>query len=239
VFLLEPERTQFDLNFRLFGIPVRVHPLFWLVTALLGSQGALDREGLLLLVVWIACVFVSILIHELGHVLVGMLFGSRGHIILYSFGGLAVGSSDLRNRWQRIAVYFAGPFAQLLLLIPIGLVVAFTWGREDVGPFGQAALWNLVYINLFWPVLNLLPIWPLDGGRISYDFLGWLFPRSGNRAALGISMVVAGCIAALFAFGRIWFSAIFFAVLAVGSWQAMQAEYQPREYDDDSWRYGR
>src|SRR5207302_5403914 len=60
------------------------------------------------LLIWIACTFVSILIHELGHVFMGRLFGSHGHIVLYSFGGLAIGSSALRSRWQRIAVYFAG-----------------------------------------------------------------------------------------------------------------------------------
>ena len=67
------------------------------------------------LVLWIICVFVSILIHEMGHVLMGRLFGAEGHIVLYSFGGLAIGSKRLADRWQRIAVSFAGPLAQFIL----------------------------------------------------------------------------------------------------------------------------
>src|SRR5690242_17632281 len=62
VFLLEPEHTQFDLRFRMLGTDVRVNPMFWLVSAFLGWWW-LD-EGLSYLVLWIACVFVSILLHE-------------------------------------------------------------------------------------------------------------------------------------------------------------------------------
>src|SRR5947209_18655190 len=113
--LFEPSRTAYDLNFRLFGVEVRVHPLFWLLSALLGPHDLQAEHCVLLLVVWIACVFVSILLHELGHVLVGRLFGSHGHIVLYSFGGLAVGSNDLPSRWLRIAVLLAGPGLQLVL----------------------------------------------------------------------------------------------------------------------------
>lgn len=236
--LLEPEPTAFDLHFRIFGIPVRVHPWFWIVTALLGSGGRdeMNADGLKLLVLWVACVFVSILIHELGHVLVGRLFGTRGHIVLYGFGGLAIGSSDLPSRWKRIAVYFAGPAAQLLLLPAVMAAGLYLGMQEHVNPFLVALLGYLFFINFFWPVLNLLPIWPLDGGKISYDFLGWLLPRNGTHLALGLSLVVAGSLAAFLASKAIWFSALFFGLLALGSYQAMQAEARPRYLDDEPWR---
>ena len=55
--------TPYDLRFRLLGIPVRVHPLFWVVMAVLGWQD----HNLPMVAVWVACVFVSILVHEYGH----------------------------------------------------------------------------------------------------------------------------------------------------------------------------
>src|SRR4051812_37327197 len=64
--LLEPQTTEWDLRWMMFGIPVRVHPFFWLVCLLMG-QSALEL-GVLYLLAWIGCVFVSILVHELGHV---------------------------------------------------------------------------------------------------------------------------------------------------------------------------
>src|SRR5205807_2354897 len=80
------------------------------------------RSGIEYVLIWVACMFVSILVHELGHVIAGRLFGTNGHIVLYGFGGLAIGSSALTNRWKRIFVYFAGPLAGFILF---GLVWAF------------------------------------------------------------------------------------------------------------------
>ena len=114
--LLEPNRTPYDLRWRMLGTDVRVHPLFWLVSAVLGwNWYSMRGGGIGYLLLWVFCCFVSVLLHEFGHVLVGRLFGSDGHIVLYSFGGLAVGSSDLRRRWQRVLVLFGGPGAQLVL----------------------------------------------------------------------------------------------------------------------------
>src|SRR5438552_2066073 len=146
----EPDRSQFDWNFRIFRIDVRVHPMFWLFSAILGWNALSAGFGFLL--VWIVCVFVSVLIHELGHVFMGRLFGSHGHIVLYSFGGLAIGSSSLHNRWQRIAVYFAGPLAGFLLF---GLVcwAARHMDQQTIGPLLRSTIRYLVWINLFWGIL--------------------------------------------------------------------------------------
>jgi Zn-dependent protease len=248
VFFLEPDQTPYDLRWRMFGIPVRVHPLFWLVAVLLGWDFL--NAGLLYLGLWVLCVFVSILLHEMGHVLMGRLFGARGHIVLYSFGGLAIGSNDLRSRWQRIAVLAAGPGIQLLLwgalvvLAPSLLVGVPEQWRLPV----TATVLMLWQINLFWPILNLLPIWPLDGGQISREALEGLFRDRGTTLALGISACVSGLLAvhALLAtlshgktillpyvpaFGM--FTALFFAYFCINSFQALQAENARRRPWDD------
>jgi Zn-dependent protease len=186
--LFEPARTQLDLNFSLFGIHVRVHPMFWVVTAILGSNQR-DAKYVLL---WIAVVFVSVLIHEMGHVLMGRIFGSDGHIVLYGFGGLAIGSNALEKRWQRIAVSFAGPLAQFLLL---GLVFVADIGI-GLGNQGQESkpidfvFDQLIWVNLAWPILNLLPIWPLDGGMISREVFQGFAPETGTATSLIVSMIV-------------------------------------------------
>ena len=79
------------------------------------SVGTCVDLGIQYLAIWVACVFVSILLHEFGHVWAGKAFGTDGSIVLYSFGGLAIGASDLRHRWQRVVVYLAGPGIQLAL----------------------------------------------------------------------------------------------------------------------------
>ena len=118
--LQEPDRTQADLNFSLFGIPIRIHPMFWAIAALLGLN-ACDRD-LSLLLIWVVAVFFSILLHELGHAVVIRWFGNRPWITLYAFGGLT--SHDPRrslrpggtNTWGQILISFAGPGVGFLLV---------------------------------------------------------------------------------------------------------------------------
>ena len=246
----EPEQTQFDLNWRMFGVPVRVHPYFWLVSLMLGWDLSRPPDGgLQYVLLWVLCVFVSILVHEFGHVFMGRVFGARSHIVLQAFGGLAVGSSALDNRWKRIAVYLAGPGAGFILF---GLV----WCLDHSIDLSQAtratqkAVRFLFWINLAWGLLNLLPIWPLDGGQVSRDFFDWLLPDKGVRVALSISIVISGLIAlnclslsqrqeSLPLLEQIpWLenlgtftNFLLFAFLAFNSFQALQAEANRRPWE--------
>lgn len=231
--LLEPERSPYDLAWRLFGIPVRVHPSFWIASLILGA-GTWNR-GPEFLVLWVLCVFVSILVHELGHVLMGQVFGTRGHILLYSFGGLAIGSNNLSKPWQRMAVSFAGPLAGFLLF-GIVLLAALSTDPRTLTPLADAAIGYLTWINLVWGIVNLFPIWPLDGGQISRDFLAWLMPRQGTRVSLIISIVVAGFLAVSWGvLARDIFLALFFGMLAYSSFQAyQQLRIQRPSWDHDS-----
>jgi len=259
--LTEPPPTPLDLNFRLGRIPVRVSIWFWVGSAFLGWSW-LQVGGFPFLLIWIACVFVCILMHELGHVLMGQVFGARSHIVLYHLGGLAVGASNVYNRWKRIAVLLAGPGAQLLLY---GLV----WAGlefEVIKPHGlnhyvAVAIVMLQWINLWWPILNLLPIWPLDGGQISRELFTWGSPSNGVRYSLILSIATAALLAInglvteirheplldfLPATGR--FSIVFFALFAVMNFLELQQENArrshwhepddrlPWESDPDEWK---
>ncbi|HLN28006.1 MAG TPA: site-2 protease family protein [Gemmataceae bacterium] len=244
----EPQRTAYDLNWRMFGIQVRVHPFFWAIAAILG-WGILQM-GFEFLALWIACVFVSILIHELGHVFAGRLFGAYGHIVLYSFGGLAIGSNSLPNRWQRIAVMLAGPGAGFLLggLVWLG---AQQLDLDEASPLILSAISFLIWINFGWGLLNLLPVWPLDGGQVNRDLCEWLFRPRGVRIAYGISIAVAGLLAvnALANYSKHplpildqipflnrlsgLYTAFMFGFLAYNSYQMLQFENSRRPWDRD------
>jgi stage IV sporulation protein FB len=249
----EPPRTPYDLNWRMFGITVRVHPWFWLMGVILGWSAV--EDGIQYLLLWIACVFVSILVHEFGHVFMGLVFGNRGHIVLYSFGGLAIGSSDLDRHWKRIAVYFAGPLAGFLLF---GLVFGLTRlvNTKTISDLGREFFNNMIYINLAWGFLNLLPIWPLDGGRISNDLFDWFLPGRGTKISLGLSVGTASILAlngislltndrALPLLEHIPFlntlggkyTIVLFCWLAFNSLQALMAESQRPPWDREGDRF--
>src|ERR1700722_8245857 len=76
VILQEPNQTPFDLRWRMLGTDIRVHPFFWILALFLGWYRMPGQDGptkMLYLALWVACVFVSVLLHEFGHVLMGRL----------------------------------------------------------------------------------------------------------------------------------------------------------------------
>jgi hypothetical protein len=85
-FFQVPPPTRFDLRFSIAGIPVRVHPLFWVI-ALLFASGS---NNLLNIATWIIGIFISILVHELGHALAFRRYGQDSYIVLHFAGGLTV-----------------------------------------------------------------------------------------------------------------------------------------------------
>jgi stage IV sporulation protein FB len=188
--------TPFDLNFSLFGTRVRVHAFFWLFTAILGWDLIRHDDGLTRMGIWLVCVFASILLHEFGHIWAGRAFGSDGEILLYSFGGLAIGASDLRGRGRRIAVYLAGPGIQLLLYALLWVVI-YRWGDGiRAWPRYLKVAWSfLLQINLLWALFNLLPVWPLDGGQTSREVCEGVWGRNGTRYSLVLSIATAAFLA--------------------------------------------
>ncbi|MDX1963617.1 MAG: site-2 protease family protein [Pirellulales bacterium] len=230
MFLTEPARTNYDLHFRLAGIPVRVHPLFWVFTLMMGLTG--DARPMPVLI-WLVAVFVSILVHELGHALAIRYYGWRPSITLYAFGGLASynPADDLgydpdfvlgeqawrvRSLTSELVILFAGPGAGFLLAATIIMAVNL-WGMATGGDIGVLFFYDpatligtfvtglfhlepllyllndLLYINIFWGLLNLLPIFPLDGGQISQKlFYHYQGPRGLLWAA---QLAIAACVA--------------------------------------------
>jgi len=253
----EPQPTQFDLNFEIFGFPVRVHPLHWALGAFIGYSSAMPENKILGMVIGIVVVFASILIHELGHAVMMRYYGKPARIILYMMGGLAIpdrgGYSNPymtgdsfrpvqdkgRFRWSQIIISFAGPLAQFILA---AVVIAFSIAGATAGGITAGdALENLLgmdnainpnlmllirlllFINIFWAVLNLLPVYPLDGGQIMREFLVGLDPWQGQVRALWVSIIAAvltGVVGAVLCGGL--FMPIMFGMLAFQNWQMLQ-----------------
>ena len=246
----EPERTPYDLSFRLLGSPVRVHPLFWLVAVLFGASW-LDR-GVLFLVVWVAVMFASILVHEFGHALAFRWFGTGSHVVLYHFGGLAVPWSAVAGRWRRVLVSLAGPFAGFLLC-GAAYLSNYLQPWAATSPLTFALYFSLIGVNLYWGVMNLLPVFPLDGGQVSVEVCSSIWRRNGLRVALEISIAVGGLLALYslacvvearqrggwldelpgwFPRGSIW-TAILFGMLAYQSYQLLQHQRWTQSHWDD------
>ncbi|MCA9215499.1 MAG: hypothetical protein KDB27_20685 [Planctomycetales bacterium] len=259
--LAEPNPMQGDLQFSVTSIPVRVSVWAWVAYAILGWNSTYDPivsdsgpYKISRLAIWVLAVAFSILLHELGHAWVYRLFGVESRIVLYHFGGLATpdgpGAYRTLTSMQHIFVSAAGPAIQLALAgIAFGIVVLFrqTLSATEPGvfPFWSFLLQDLLLINIVWPLFNLLPVYPLDGGKISRElFLMWNSSK-GIQYSLMLSVITAGAVAVFFMKTNT-FMGIMMLMFAVQSYQTLQ-QYTGGGFgggyggyggygNDDSWR---
>jgi len=238
--------TQYDLRFTVAGFNVRVHPLFWLIALLLGSLG-----DLLSIPIWVFVLFVSILIHELGHALAFRYYGVDSHILLHAMGGLTIpDAAPWGGGWanvspsprQQIVISLAGPFTGFLFamfiilganllggvprevllgFIPVPQFLSLPIGGDVVNRFIELMLW----VNIFWGLINLLPVYPLDGGQVSRNILIQYDPWDGVRKSLWLSVIAGGVVALISLLTLRIYIAILFGLLAFQSYQSLQGRY--------------
>ncbi|HVL89086.1 MAG TPA: site-2 protease family protein [Actinomycetota bacterium] len=178
------------LRFRLAGIPVRVEPVFFLIIVLIGG---LDRPGILILT-FAATAFVSILFHEFAHAFAFRAFGRSPSIVLHAFGGLTGAPGAPLSRARDVLVSAVGPLSQIIVLGIPALMLRLPVARAFRSVNWYIALTDAAWINIGWGILNLMPVLPLDGGRIMAGLLGGR--RHGLRIAHAIGVVVAAAGAA-------------------------------------------
>lgn len=134
--------------------------------------------------------FFSVLVHEFGHALVAQWRGIGVHsITLFIFGGVASLSQDSEEPGDEFVIAIAGPFASVGMA---GLFGGLWWALGDTNEQTAALLGYLAYINLFLAIFNLIPGFPLDGGRVLRAII-WKVTGSMRRgtsiaAAVGIAL---------------------------------------------------
>lgn len=222
----EPPPTPADLHFRLFGFPIRVHPFFWVVILILGMGGLGGGQAdPVETLIWVVVAFISILVHELGHAVLQRRYGGHPWITLYGMGGLSSCDDCDRSPVSQILISAAGPIAGFLLAGGILLLIYSRLLEPIASPAVNLAIVYLLWINIGWGLLNLLPIYPLDGGRIARE----LFTLKGNVRqgvvqSLWLSVVLAGVCGV---FGLLWLQSLYmlliFGYLAYVNYQTIQA----------------
>ena len=155
--------------FDLFDIPVYVDMTFLVLLFLFVNSGSSFGVGLMQAL----ALGVSIVAHEYGHALTGRAFGCEtSHITLSFIGGCASMTSMPRRGWQEFLVAIAGPAVSFLLC---GLAWLLLIALPIANPFFAATLAWLLYLNLVLGCFNLLPGFPMDGGRIFLLLVNTLF----------------------------------------------------------------
>ena len=238
---------QSMIRFSIFGVQVCIHPTLWLTLAFLG--GALmitSMVDLLCVLLFVVCAFVVLLAHEMGHALVGRFLGGGAPCIFLAWmGGDCTNESARLTRAQGVVMTLAGPFASLAVGVVATLGMGFYIGnmgtafmfaeRFALGQLPPEAVLNypamtmflfffLIEVSCWWTVLNMLPIFPLDGGQIMQGLMkSRVLMHSISLAAAVVMTVVAGVLG-------LWLLTVMMVLLAVLNYKLRQGDY-PRETD--------
>ena len=205
-------------GFSLFGVPVRLHFTFVLLVIFLvvTDLGAHQTSGSYAL--FLVGLFASVLVHEMGHAFVARRFGVRTtEIVMFPIGGLSRMERMLRPT-EELLIALAGPLVNLLLsfaifaymythhlAVPIRLA-------ELLRPSDANAVARLAYGNLVLAGFNLLPAFPMDGGRILRALLSYIRPEDeATRLAAWLGRMLAISIA-LYGLLSPQFMLVFFAM---------------------------
>jgi len=204
------------LHFKVGPFPVSVYPWFFITAVLLGTGYGFGWKML----AWIFVVFVSVLVHELGHAVVGRLFGGRPEIRLEAFGGVTFPQFATRpGPGRQFILSVAGPVAGLLLGAAAYLLVR-AW-PPDARSVSAFLMRQFIWVSVVWAAFNLLPILPLDGGNMMLAFLEGVRRKPSLGAASWISIAVAVLVGAgwTWASGLDPFLLLFLALFALQNFQ--------------------
>lgn len=207
-----------------WGIPIKVHVTLLLVLPIiaLDFSQALGPHSFYLGLLGAIGLFASVVLHELGHSLVALKKGCRAReILLLPIGGIAQMDRLPTNPNDEFQVAIAGPAVSLglwLLCWSVGDLLL-GLGLPRIG-----RMINLLgYVNMMLLLFNLLPSFPMDGGRI---FRAWLTPKTGRLLATSIAAKVGRFMAIVFGLIGLFTFNIFLILIAIFIYQAAGAEYR-------------
>jgi Zn-dependent protease/CBS domain-containing protein len=208
------------------GIPIYIHATFvlllaWVAMSHLGASHeiAMIAKGLVL----VLCVFAIVVLHELGHALVARHFGIPTHdITLYPIGGISRLDHMPEQPRRELLIAIAGPAvnAVLALVIYAGLQLSGTGADGDPLTIGGAFVVQLLWINISLVVFNLLPAFPMDGGRVLRATLAVWMDRA--RATAITARIARGIAVVMGIAGLMWNPIL--AVIALFVWMAAGQE---------------
>jgi stage IV sporulation protein FB len=186
----------------LAGIPIRIHLTFFLLLLWFGNVSRDQGQGFLGGVLFMLLLFGCVVLHELGHALAARRYGVATHeIVLYPFGGVARIDRMPSGRAE-LVIALAGPAVNLVLAGLLTTVILL-WrsqapesAKDIIG--GAPIVWQLLWANLTLFAFNLIPAFPMDGGRVLRATLSiFLGEARATNIAAGVGQAIALAFAVL------------------------------------------
>jgi Zn-dependent protease len=210
----------------LAGISIHVHWSFLILPAVIGlsTMSSLGAAAAVQAVLFVLAIFGCVVLHELGHALAARHFGiGTRDITLLPIGGVARLERLPREPGQELVIALAGPAVNIVIAASIfigTLLLVGTGSMLSAGLFSGSFLLRLMWANVALAVFNLLPAFPMDGGRVLRSMLALAMPY---RQATEVAVRVGQVMAVLFVFGALLGNAMLL-LIALFVWVAGRSE---------------
>lgn len=192
------------------GIPIKIHWTFFILPLFYGL-GAGSTSGAIRGVVFIMLLFACVVLHELGHSLAAQHYGIPvKEILLLPLGGLAQITRMPRRPWHEFVIAIAGPSVNIIIVLLLTLLSPSLLDlrrltQQAVALAGVDLLRDLMLTNLYLAAFNMLPAFPMDGGRVLRALLHMALPlTTATTIASWIGRLFAVAFAALGLFAGNW-----------------------------------
>lgn len=217
---------------RLFGIKVLVHWTFFLILIYIGFISIREDQSIQEMIIFtllVLTLFVCVVLHELGHALTARHYGiETRRIILLPIGGVAQLERMPEEPKEELVVAIMGPVVNVviaaLLLLVLAVMPGFQFTQEYIlegmGP-GIEFLFSLMIMNIFLVVFNLIPAFPMDGGRMLRAILA---SRIDYVEATTIAARIGQGFAILFAVAAIYWGQYVLLIIAIFVYLGAQGE---------------
>lgn len=193
------------------GIPIFLHFTFILMLIFIGLVEVRDNNPLFGGVFFVLCIFASVALHELGHALMARRFGIKtDDIVLYPIGGIARLRS-MGEGFQEFWIAIAGPSVNVVIACLLYAILRLTgrWApldqlvsSQNPDVWSAANFWQKVaMVNIVLLVFNLIPAFPMDGGRVLRAILAQKFPK---EKATAIAAKIGQGLAIVFMLIGVW-----------------------------------
>lgn len=191
---------------KVFGIPIRIHFTFFLLLIFIALTGINEGIEGLFRVILVCWVFICVVLHELGHSLMARYFGIKvDSITLLPIGGVAAMRTVPTRPAAEFLISAAGPAVSVFLSILFGILSSRLYGRDiwsyySEYNFDAPIIVQLSIINLALAIFNLIPAFPMDGGRLVRAILWYKYgflKATAFAASIGKFLAVVMLIAAL------------------------------------------
>ena len=201
-------RWSFSIG-RIAGIDLRIHGTFFLLLAWIGfvfyRQGGMPAaiDGVL----FVLLIFLCVVLHEFGHALAARRYGIKTHdITLLPIGGLARLERMPDKPAEEVVVALAGPTVNVVIALGLSIVIGLTSGLPDpqmIEQTGASLALRLFTVNIWLVLFNMIPAFPMDGGRVLRAFLAM---RMNYARATEIAAKTGQAIAFIFFIIGLWWN---------------------------------